>query len=109
MRLSDTTPHYKVLHFYAMLRHSVSFRHSKNASFSIRRKSSGERRPKKKTYHRVPELDRVMELRKKPSMILHLSSLIQSQPQTLFLRDLEKHVGFVRKWAFMGLMEKHPF
>lgn len=66
MRLSDTTPHYKVLHFYAMLRHSVSFRHSKNASFSIRQKSSGGRRPKKKTYHRVPELDRVMELCKKP-------------------------------------------
>nr|KYP55306.1 hypothetical protein KK1_001515 [Cajanus cajan] len=47
-----------------------------------------------------------MELRKKPSMILHLASLLQSH--SLFLRDLEKNVGFVRKWAFMGLIQKHP-
>ncbi|RDX97703.1 Protein ROOT PRIMORDIUM DEFECTIVE 1, partial [Mucuna pruriens] len=89
-----------------LLRLAIPFCTLKNARFFMRHKSSGGRRPKKKTYHRVHELDRVMELRKKPSMILHLTSLVQSQP--LFLRDLEKNVGFVRKWAFMGLIEKYP-
>lgn len=51
-----------------------------------------------------------MELRKKPLMILQLKTLIQSQPRNspLFLRDLEKNVGFVRKWDFMALIERHP-
>ncbi|KAL2326119.1 hypothetical protein Fmac_025177 [Flemingia macrophylla] len=89
-----------------MLRNGVSFGRTVNARFLVRQKSSGGRRPKKKTYERVRELDRVMELRKKPSMILHLASLVRSQP--LLLRDLEKNVGFVRKWAFMGLIQKHP-
>ncbi|WJX87536.1 hypothetical protein P8452_69717 [Trifolium repens] len=78
---------------------------------TVRQKSSGGRRPKKKTYHRVPELDRVMELRKKPSMILELKTLIQSQPKNnpLFLRDLEKNVGFVRKWDFNSSRSTQPF
>ncbi|CAN4120942.1 unnamed protein product [Withania somnifera] len=72
-------------------------------------KSSGGRRPKKKTYYRVNDLDRVMELQKKPSLILHLKSIIQSQKnQCLLLRDLEKEVGFVQKWNFMGIIEKYP-
>lgn len=72
-------------------------------------KSSGGRRPKKKTYHRVNDLDRVMELQKKPSLILRLKSIIQSQKkQGLLLRDLEKEVGFVQKWNFMGIIEKYP-
>ncbi|XP_022640310.1 protein ROOT PRIMORDIUM DEFECTIVE 1-like isoform X1 [Vigna radiata var. radiata] len=93
-----------------MLRRAIPFCASRNARFGLRHKSSGGRRPKKKTYHRVAELDRVMELRKKPLMILQLTSLVQSQPHRspLFLRDLEKNVGFVRKWAFMALIEKHP-
>ncbi|KAL5061657.1 hypothetical protein RYX36_023394 [Vicia faba] len=97
-----------------MLRRKVPFITSKppfiTITTTIRQKSSGGKRPKKKTYHRVPELDRVMELRKKPTTILELKTLIQSQPKSnpLFLRDLEKNVGFVRKWDFMALIEKHP-
>ncbi|XP_060179243.1 protein WHAT'S THIS FACTOR 1 homolog, chloroplastic [Lycium barbarum] len=72
-------------------------------------KSSGGRRPKKKIYYRVNDLDRVMELQKKPSLILRLKSIIQSQKnQYLLLRDLEKEVGFVQKWNFMGIIEKYP-
>lgn len=74
-----------------------------------RQKSSGGRRPKKKVYHRDHELDRVMELRKKPTLILQLKSIIQSQKhQSLLLRDLEKEVGFVQKWNFMSAIEKYP-
>ncbi|KAA8530966.1 hypothetical protein F0562_005667 [Nyssa sinensis] len=75
---------------------------------SIMQKTSGGRRPKKKIYYRVHELDKVMDLQKKPSLILHLKSLIQSQKnQSLFLRDLEKEVGFVQKWNFMAVIEKY--
>nr|CAN69042.1 hypothetical protein VITISV_022340 [Vitis vinifera] len=71
--------------------------------------SSGGRRPKKKIYHRVHELDRVMDLKKKPCLILQLKSIIQSQKhQSLLLRDLEKQVGFVHKWNFMAVIEKYP-
>ncbi|KAI3466336.1 hypothetical protein Pfo_022999 [Paulownia fortunei] len=60
-------------------------------------KSTVGRKPKKKVYHRVHELDRVMELQKKPSLILQLKSIIQSQKtESLLLRDLEKIVGFAR-------------
>ncbi|PHU21253.1 hypothetical protein BC332_06360 [Capsicum chinense] len=72
-------------------------------------KSSGGRRPKKKTYYRVNDLDRVMELQKKPSLILRLKSIIQSQKnRCILLRDLEKEVGFMQKWNFMGIIEKYP-
>ncbi|GAV64105.1 PORR domain-containing protein [Cephalotus follicularis] len=75
----------------------------------MRQKSSGGRRPKKKIYHRVHELDRVMDLQKKPSLIQQLKSIIQSQKhQTLFLRNLEKQVGFVHKWNIMAVIEKYP-
>lgn len=71
--------------------------------------SSGGRRPKKKIYYRVPELDKVMDLQKKPAVILRLKSIIQSQKQqSLLLRDLEKEVGFVQKWNFMAVIEKYP-
>ncbi|KAK4774422.1 hypothetical protein SAY86_009357 [Trapa natans] len=74
-----------------------------------RPKSGGPGRPKKKIYHRVHELDRVMDLRKKPTLILQLKSIIQSQRnQSLLLRDLEKQVGFVQKWNFMAILEKYP-
>ncbi|XP_015086184.2 protein WHAT'S THIS FACTOR 1 homolog, chloroplastic [Solanum pennellii] len=72
-------------------------------------KTSGGRRPKKKMYYRENDLDRVMELQKKPSLILRLKSIIQSQrKQCVLLRDLEKEVGFVQKWNFMGIIEKYP-
>ncbi|PON95664.1 Plant organelle RNA recognition domain containing protein [Trema orientale] len=75
----------------------------------VRYKSSGGSRPKKKTYYRVHELDRAMDLQKKPSLILRLKFIIQSQKQqSLFLRDLEKEVGFVQKWNFMAVIEKYP-
>ncbi|KAJ6297886.1 hypothetical protein OIU76_019073 [Salix suchowensis] len=74
-----------------------------------RQKSSGGRRPKKKIYHRVQDLDRAMDLQKKPSLILQLKSILQSQKhQSLLLRDLEKEVGFVQKWNFMSVIEKYP-
>ncbi|KAL5975751.1 hypothetical protein ACLOJK_020078 [Asimina triloba] len=67
------------------------------------------RRPKKKVYHRVAELDRVMELRKKPSLILNLKNIITSKKsRSLLLRDLEKEVGFVQKWNYMSVIEKYP-
>lgn len=75
----------------------------------VRQKSVGQGRPKKKVYHRVHELDRVMELRKRPTLVLQLKSIIQSQRnQSLLLRDLEKQVGFIQKWNFMPIIEKYP-
>ncbi|PIN10999.1 hypothetical protein CDL12_16405 [Handroanthus impetiginosus] len=75
----------------------------------IMHKTTVGRKPKKKIYHRVHELDRVMELQKKPSLILELKSLIQSQKtESLLLRDLEKFVGFVQKWNYMAVIEKYP-
>ncbi|PON95667.1 Plant organelle RNA recognition domain containing protein [Trema orientale] len=75
----------------------------------VRYKSSGGSRPKKKIYYRVHELDRAMDLQKKPSLILRLKSIIQSQKhQSLLLRDLKKEVGFVQKWNFMAVIEKYP-
>ncbi|KAL2453696.1 Ubiquitin carboxyl-terminal hydrolase family protein [Abeliophyllum distichum] len=72
-------------------------------------KTNGGRKPKKKIYHRVHELDRVMELQKKPSLILQLKSIIQSRKsESLLLRDLEKEVGFVQKWNYMAVIEKYP-
>lgn len=107
------------------LRKSLELCHDKNISFvlsgpnplqklgsvwlQIMHISSGGRRPKKKIYHRVHELDRVMNLQKKPCLILQLKSIIQSQKhQFLLLRDLEKEVGFVHKWNFMAIIEKYP-
>ncbi|OMP07399.1 hypothetical protein COLO4_07376 [Corchorus olitorius] len=76
---------------------------------SVRQISSGGRRPKKKIYHRDHQLDKVMDLQKKPSLILQLKSIIQSQNnQCLLLRDLEKEVGLVAKWNFMSIIEKYP-
>ncbi|XVF18287.1 hypothetical protein REPUB_Repub11eG0008200 [Reevesia pubescens] len=76
---------------------------------SVRQISSGGTRPKKKIYHRDYQLDKVMDLQKKPSLILQLKSIIQSQKhQCLLLRDLEKEVGFVAKWNFISIIEKYP-
>ncbi|KAG8493587.1 hypothetical protein CXB51_011722 [Gossypium anomalum] len=76
---------------------------------SVRQISNGGKRSKKKIYHRDYQLDKVMDLQKKPSLILQLKSIIQSQNhQRLLLRDLEKEVGFVAKWNFMSIIEKYP-
>ncbi|KAK8643690.1 hypothetical protein V6N13_012973 [Hibiscus sabdariffa] len=76
---------------------------------SVRQISNGGKRSKKKIYHRDYQLDKVMDLQKKPSLILQLKSIIQSQKhQRLLLRDLEKEVGFVAKWNFMSIIEKYP-
>ncbi|GAB2286640.1 hypothetical protein Dimus_021033 [Dionaea muscipula] len=75
----------------------------------VRGKTSGGRRAKKKVYHRVHELDRVMDLQKKPATILQLKNIIQSQrTQSILLRDLEKEVGFIQKWNLMAVIEKYP-
>lgn len=72
-------------------------------------KTCGGKRPKKKIYYRVHELDRAMDLQKKPSIILQLKSIVRAQKsQSLLLRDLEKEVGFVQKWNFMAVIEKYP-
>ncbi|CAK7323929.1 unnamed protein product [Dovyalis caffra] len=85
------------------------FQKSGSIWIQLRQKSSGGRRPKKKIYHRVQDLDRAMDLQKKPSLILKLKSILQSQKhQSLLLRDLEKEVGFVQKWNFMSVIEKYP-
>lgn len=70
-------------------------------------KSAG-RRPKKKTYHRVPELDKAVDLQKKPAALLRLRSLIAGRrTRSLLLRDLEKEVGFVQKWNLISLIQRH--
>ncbi|EPS64227.1 hypothetical protein M569_10554, partial [Genlisea aurea] len=75
----------------------------------IMHKTTLGRKPKKKIYHTVQELDRVMELQKKPAMILQLISVIQSQKSgVVLLRDLEKFVGFVDKWNHMAVIQKYP-
>ncbi|KAI4363878.1 hypothetical protein MLD38_020043 [Melastoma candidum] len=71
-------------------------------------KSSLAKRPKKRISYRVHELDRVMDLRKKPTLILQLKSIIESQKhQLILLRDLERHAGFVQKWNYLSIIEKY--
>lgn len=87
----------------------TSFRNVSYMFVQVKHKSSLGRRPKKKIYYRVHELDRVMDLQKKPAMILRLKNIIQSKrDQSILLRDLEKEVGIVQKWNFMAVLEKYP-
>ncbi|KAI3752663.1 hypothetical protein L2E82_24698 [Cichorium intybus] len=86
-----------------------SFTKSSFMWIQIMHKTSGGRRPRKKIYHRVHELDKAMDLQKKPTIILKLKSIIQSQKnQSLLLRDLEKEVGFIQKWNYIAIIEKYP-
>ncbi|PON77169.1 Plant organelle RNA recognition domain containing protein [Parasponia andersonii] len=98
-----------LLGFNQSLKFSKLNKESASMWVLVRYKSSGGSRPKKKIYYRVHELERAMDLQKKPSLILRLKSIIQSQKhQSLLLRDLEKEVGFVQKWNFMAVIEKYP-
>ncbi|XP_038894838.1 protein WHAT'S THIS FACTOR 1, chloroplastic isoform X2 [Benincasa hispida] len=99
----------RYLNFYPISGIHV-FDHKESAFLwvSMRHKTSGGMRPKRKIYYRVGDLDKVMDLQKKPSLILKLINIIQSQKQKfIFLRDLEKEVGFVQKWNFMAVIEKY--
>ncbi|KAK9725561.1 hypothetical protein RND81_05G153700 [Saponaria officinalis] len=74
-----------------------------------RHKTSGGKKPKQKVYFREHELDKAMDLQKKPAVILQLKDIIQSQKnQSVLVRDLEKEVGFVHKWNCMAVIEKYP-
>ncbi|ERN14816.1 protein ROOT PRIMORDIUM DEFECTIVE 1 isoform X1 [Amborella trichopoda] len=87
---------------------TVTYDHG-SFSFLQKRHKSCNKRPKKKIYHRVPELDRVMELQKKPSLILHLKDIVFKQKKhCILLRDLEKEVGVIQKWNFMSIIERYP-
>ncbi|GAB4850631.1 hypothetical protein Ancab_029940 [Ancistrocladus abbreviatus] len=87
----------------------TQFQNSGYMFVRVKHKTTGGRKPKKKIYFRVPELDKAMDLQKKPALILQLKNIIQSQRgQCILLRDLEKEVGFVHKWNLMAIIEKYP-
>ncbi|GJV27718.1 protein root primordium defective 1 [Tanacetum coccineum] len=87
----------------------TSFKKQSHMWVQIMHKTSAGRRPKKKVYHREHDLDKAIDLQKKPSAILKLKSIIQGKKdKCLLLRDLEKEVGFVQKWNFMSVIEKYP-
>ncbi|KAJ1689848.1 hypothetical protein LUZ63_014003 [Rhynchospora breviuscula] len=89
-------------------KHHFHFTLIQSMAMSTYSRSTG-RRPKQKVYHREPGLDKAMDLRKKPLLMLRLRSLIlASKTRSILLRDLEKEVGFVQKWNFMCLIERHP-
>ncbi|WOL05107.1 protein ROOT PRIMORDIUM DEFECTIVE 1 [Canna indica] len=70
---------------------------------------AGDRRSKKRVYHRVPELDKAVDLQKKPALLLRLRTLLASRRDgSILLRDLEKEVGFIQKWNFLSLIQRHP-
>ncbi|KAJ3674461.1 hypothetical protein LUZ60_005077 [Juncus effusus] len=77
-------------------------------SMSVYARSTG-RRPKTKLYHREPGLDKAMDLRKKPQLLLRLRSLILAgERKSVLLRELEREVGFVKKWDFVDLVRRYP-
>ncbi|ONK64928.1 uncharacterized protein A4U43_C07F31560 [Asparagus officinalis] len=99
----------KPLHFLPKPSSSISKPYSLQSNPFSTYSQKSNRRPKKKVYHREPDLDKAMDLNKKPSLILHLKTLIASQKtQSILLRDLEKEVGFIKKWNFLSLIQKHP-
>ncbi|RZC67751.1 hypothetical protein C5167_011439 [Papaver somniferum] len=87
---------------------SNPFPESSALYIQIMQKSSGGR-PKKKVYERVDDLDRAIDLQKKPSIILELKNIIlKSKTHSILIRDLEKEAGYVQKWNFMAVIEKYP-
>ncbi|CAM8880042.1 unnamed protein product [Rhodiola kirilowii] len=95
-------------HKAGIIRYIVQSHFGDPSHLSVRYKTSGGKRPKKKIYYRVHELDRVMDLNKKPTAIRQLKSIIQNQKHHFLpLRDLEKEVGFVGKWNLMAVIEKY--
>ncbi|KAG6409471.1 hypothetical protein SASPL_127511 [Salvia splendens] len=73
---------------FAMNRTRESTISSFYTRIQIMYKTTAGRKPKKKIYHRVQELDR--------------------KTASLLLRDLEKEVGFVHKWTYMAVIERYP-
>ena len=63
---------------------SNAFQNSGHMLVHIKHRTSGGREPKKKIYHRVHELDKVMDLQKKPAVKLQLKDIIQSQKNKCF-------------------------
>ncbi|GLJ13926.1 hypothetical protein SUGI_0222530 [Cryptomeria japonica] len=82
-----------------------------NVGFSLIQKMwvSSNKRPKKRVYHRVHELDHAIDLQKRPRLVLQLKDiLLKQRGESILLRDLEKEVGLIAKWNFMACIQNYP-